>query len=73
MFIFFLVLLCHKIQSWTYPLAMRAVPQSACECDAQVEAQRRDRVRHVTLRALDFHEGCNPRERQALGVGRSFF
>lgn len=52
---------------------MRAMPQDASECDAQLEAQRRDRVGHVTLRALDCPEGCNLRERQALGVRRSFF
>ena len=52
---------------------MRAVSQGACECDAQAQAQRRNRVRRVTLRALDGPEGRNPRELQALGVGRSFF
>lgn len=30
---------------------MRAVSQDACENDAQLEAQRRDRIGHVTLRA----------------------
>lgn len=47
---------------------MRTVSQDACEGDAQLEAQRRDRVGHVTLRALDCPEGCNLGERQVLGV-----
>ena len=49
-------------------MAMRAMSQGACECDAQAQAQRRDRVRYVTLRALDGREGRNLWERQALGV-----
>ena len=49
------------------------MPQCACECDAQAQAQRRYRVRYVTLRALGCLKGCNPRERQAPGVRRSFF
>ena len=44
--------------------------QGACECDAQLKAQRPDRVRHVALRALGFPEGCNLGKWQAPGAGR---
>ena len=49
------------------------MPQGACECDAQLMAQRPDRVRHVTLSALGCPEGCNPGKWQALAVQPSFF
>jgi len=52
---------------------MRAMPQSYCEGDARLEAQRCDRVRDVTLRALGCPEGRNRWEWQAFGVGQIFF
>jgi len=49
------------------------MPQCDCEGDAQLEAQRCDRVCDVTLRALGCREGRNRWEWQAFGVDRSFF
>ena len=52
---------------------MRAMPQGDREVDAQLEAQCCDRVRDVTLRALDCPEGRDLWEWQAFGVEPSFF
>ena len=44
------------------------MPQSVCECDAQAQAQRLDRVRYVTLPARDGPEGRTTWERQAPDI-----
>lgn len=48
---------------------MRAMPESDCKSDAQLESQRCDRVCDVTLRAQGCPEGCHLWKRQAFGIG----
>jgi len=55
-------------QFFACPSAAGALPETSDQLVAQPMAQRRDRRRHVALRAQDCRGGCNPREGQEPGV-----
>jgi len=61
-----LVLLCHK--SFALIVNIGREGTSVQEMKPKKNAQRRDGVRHMALRALDCREGCNPRKRQISAI-----
>jgi hypothetical protein len=58
-----LILLCQKI------ILHGSAGKLSLKVKREKNAQGGDGVRDMALSALDCHEGCNPRERQAPRVG----
>jgi hypothetical protein len=61
-----LVLLCHEVFALIVKIGYEG--KSAQEVKSEKNAQRCDGVRHVALCALDYREGCNPREWQVSAI-----